>query len=239
MVQPRVSGTLKERAFISAMPQHALFNVYDLLFARYGPQHWWPADGPFEVIAGAILTQSAAWANVEKAINNLKLADALTPAALRDMAPGKLAQLLYPCGYYNAKAKKLKSFADHLKINHGDSLNHLFDQPVDILRKELLSIHGVGDETADSIILYAAGNPVFVIDTYTRRIFKRLGFNKAGSRYEDFQAWFMDILPPDMRLFNEYHALLVRHGKEVCKKTPLCRDCCIGVLCRYRGSSLT
>ena len=221
------------------MPQHILFKIYDLLFAKYGPQHWWPADAPFEVITGAILTQSAAWANVEKAIDNLKTADALSPAELRNMPADDLARLLYSCGYYNAKARKLKAFAKHLHENHEDNLNHLFDQPVDELRKELMSIHGVGNETADSIILYAAEKPVFVIDAYTRRIFSRLGFDQADSKYEDFQHLFMDALPRDTRVFNEYHALLVRHGKEVCKKTPLCKDCCIGALCRYQSFSQT
>jgi endonuclease-3 related protein len=215
------------------MPQHTLMQLYDLLFAEYGPQRWWPADNPFEVCVGAILTQSAAWTNVEKAIDNLKNADALSPVTLRNMATDKLATLLYSCGYYNAKAKKLKTFVEHLAQHYNDKLDKLFDQPIDDLRKELLSIHGVGDETADSIILYAANMPIFVIDAYTRRIFDKLGFKEASANYIDFQDLFTNNLHIDTKLFNEYHALLVNHGKNVCKKIPLCSKCCIEVLCKY------
>ena len=213
--------------------QHTLLLIYNLLYAKHGPQHWWPADNPFEVCVGAILTQSAAWVNVEKAIANLKQADALTPAALRNIATDELAGLLYSCGYYNAKAKKLKAFVEHLAQHYDDDLDKMFDQPIDTLRTELLSIHGVGDETADSIILYAANKPIFVIDAYTRRILNRLGFEQANAGYTDFQAMFIDKLPHQTKLFNEYHALLVNHGKNVCKKIPLCSKCCIEVLCKY------
>ncbi|MFC1905911.1 endonuclease III domain-containing protein [Chloroflexota bacterium] len=219
------------------MQQHTLLKIYDLLFAKYGPQHWWPADSPFEVCVGAILTQSAAWTNVEKAIANLKRADALTPAALCDIGTDKLAGLLYSCGYYNAKTKKLKSFVGHLAQHHNNNLGKLFDQAIDTLRHELLSIHGVGDETADSIILYAANMPIFVIDAYTRRILSRLGFKEASASHTDFQDLFTNTLPHDNQLFNEYHALLVNHGKNVCKKIPLCKNCCIEVLCKYQSGT--
>jgi len=221
------------------MPQSRLLEIYNLLFAKYGPQHWWPADSQFEVCVGAILTQSAAWINVEKAIDKLKVADALNPAALLSIPINELANLLYSCGYYNAKAKKLKSFVEHVAQYHDDNLNELFDQPIDTLRKELLSIHGVGDETANSIILYAANKPIFVIDAYTRRIFIRIGFGQADDGYTDFQALFMDALPRQTQLFNEYHALLVNHGKNVCKKIPLCEKCCIEVLCEYQSDKRT
>ena len=211
------------------MQQHTLLEIYDLLFGEYGPQHWWPADSPFEVCVGAILTQSAAWVNVEKAIDNLKNAAALTPTALHLMATDELAKLLYSCGYYNAKAKKLKAFVEHLSLNYDNNLDRLFGQPIRTLRKELLSIHGIGDETADSMILYAANKPVFVIDAYTRRIFSRLGFEQSSAGYTDFQASFMQNLPDDTQMLNEYHALLVNHGKNVCKKIPLCGKCCIEV----------
>jgi len=222
-----------------AKHQHTLLHIYDLLLAEYGLQHWWPADSPFEVCVGAILTQSAAWVNVEKAIDNLKQADALTPAALRNIATDELAALLYPCGYYNTKAKKLKTFVVHLSQCYDDDLDKMFDQQIDNLRTELLSIHGVGDETADSMILYAAEKPIFVIDTYTRRIFSRLGFEQASADYTDFQAMFMTNLPSDTELFNRYHALLVNHGKNVCKKIPLCQKCCIEVLCKYTSNKLS
>jgi endonuclease-3 related protein len=182
---------------------------------------------------GAILTQSAAWVNVEKTIDNLKQAGALTPAVLRDVSADKLAELLYSCGYYNAKAKKLKAFVQHLFDDYNDNLDTMFNQDTEDLRTELLTIHGVGDETADSIILYAAKKPVFVVDAYTRRIFSRLGFDKADQKYGNLQALFVKNLIGESRLFNEYHALLVYHGKKVCKKIPLCHKCCIEVLCEY------
>lgn len=214
-----------------ANPAHKLMEIYHRLLIHYGPQHWWPADEPFEVIVGAILTQATAWSNVEKAIANLKEARGLTPAALRQLPLDRLAQLLYPCGYYNAKALKLKSFAQHLGECFNDSLDELFSLGTDQLRSELLSIHGIGYETADSIILYAAGKPIFVIDAYTSRIFRRLGLGAASQSYGSLQALFMENLPHDEGLFNEYHALLVRHGKEVCKKKPLCNHCCLSEFC--------
>ena len=141
-----------------------LLDVYNQLMARYGPQHWWPAQEPFEIIVGAILTQSAAWGNVEKAIANLKLANALSPKALRHLPLPKVAAFIYPCGYYNAKALKLKSFAHWLGEHYDDNLQRLFTNDIDQLRQQLLSIHGIGQETADSIMLYAANKPIFVID---------------------------------------------------------------------------
>lgn len=211
----------------------ALIDIYHRLFDRYGPQRWWPADGPFEVVVGAILTQSAAWTNVEQAIFNLKAANALTPEALHDLPLDRLAQLIRPSGYFNAKALKLKSFVERLDRKYGIDLNRLFALDTASLRQELLSIHGVGEETADSILLYAARRPSFVIDAYTRRIVSRLGLAPSKDSYGDFQALFTQNLPRDERLFNEYHALLVRHGKEVCRKTPDCPRCCLRTLCPY------
>ena len=211
-----------------------LTEVYRLLLDRYGPQHWWPADAPFEVIVGAILTQSAAWGNVEKAIFNLKQAGALTPVSLRKLPLDELAELIYPSGYYNAKALKIKSCVQHLGDAHQDSLEDLFSLDVPSLRRELLTIHGIGPETADSIVLYAARKPIFVIDAYTRRILLRLGLSPPRNDYSAFQELFMENLPTEEKLFNEYHALLVRHGKEVCKKAPLCDQCCLRSLCLYR-----
>ena len=211
----------------------ALIDIYNRLFDRYGPQRWWPADGPFEVVVGAILTQSAAWINVEQAISNLKAANALTPAALHDLPIERLAHLIRPSGYFNAKALKLKSFVERLDLKYGGDLNKLFTLDNAALRQELLSIHGVGEETADSILLYAARRPSFVIDAYTKRIVSRLGLAPSKDSYGDFQALFAQNLPRDERLFNEYHALLVRHGKEVCRKTPDCPRCCLRTLCPY------
>jgi len=211
----------------------SLEDIYRRLLERFGPQHWWPAEEPFEVIVGAILTQSAAWGNVEKAIGNLRGAGALSPRALRKLPRAKLAELVYPCGYYNAKALKLKAFALWLGNHYGDDLDRLFALDADDLRQQLLSVHGIGPETADSIILYAAGKPVFVIDAYTRRIISRLGFAPEKESYAAYQALFTDNLTPDAQMFNEYHALLVCLGKNVCRRRPLCEGCCLGDICRF------
>ena len=210
-----------------------LLEIYHRLFADYGPQHWWPAEDPFEVIVGAILTQSAAWTNVEQAIANLKAAKALTAAALYDLPVDRLANLIRPSGYYNAKALKLKAFADRLQSRYGGDLGRLFALDTAALRQELLSIHGIGPETADSIILYAANRPTFVIDAYTRHILGRLGLAPETSSYAAFQALFTENLPQDEGLYNEYHALLVHHGKVVCRKVPHCPVCCLRQLCPY------
>lgn len=211
----------------------ALLNIYRQLMACYGPQHWWPAEEPFEVIVGAILTQSAAWGNVEKAIDNLKSARALSPEALRQLSLAELARLIRPCGYYNAKSLKLKSFADWLGERFNDELDELFARDIHSLRQQLLSVHGIGQETADSIILYAASKPIFVIDAYTRRIISRIGLAPKDNSYPVYQKLFMDNLPSDVQMFNEYHALLVRLGKDVCRKRPLCKQCCLNRSCQF------
>jgi endonuclease-3 related protein len=215
------------------MDARTLVDIYQRLLDHFGPQHWWPAEEPFEVIIGAILTQSAAWGNVEKAIKNLRGAGALSSRALRKLSQAKLAELVYPCGYYNAKALKLKAFALWLGNHYHDDLNKLFALDAVELRHQLLSVNGVGPETADSIILYAAGKPVFVIDAYTRRIMGRLGLAPGRDSYAAYQALFTDNLPTDAKLFNEYHALLVCLGKNVCRRQPLCADCCLNDICRF------
>ena len=211
----------------------ALNNIYRRLLAHFGPQHWWPAKEPFEVIVGAILTQSAAWGNVEKAIANLRAAEALSPGAMRRLSRPKLAKLVHPCGYYNAKALKLKSFAFWLGNHYDDDLDSLFANDTDDLRRQLLSIHGIGQETADSILLYAANKPIFVIDAYTRRIISRIGLTPEKDSYAAYQAFFMEHLPSDAELFNEYHALLVCLGKNVCRRRPLCQQCCLSEICQF------
>jgi len=211
----------------------SLINLYRRLLANFGPQHWWPAEEPLEVIVGAILTQSAAWGNVEKAIANLKAAEALSPGALRRLSRPKLAKLVHPCGYYNAKALKLKSFAFWLGNHYDDDLDRFFDNDTGDLRRQLLSIHGIGQETADSILLYAASKPIFVIDAYTRRIISCIGLTPEKDSYAAYQAFFMEHLPPDAELFNEYHALLVCLGKNVCRRRPLCQQCCLSDICQF------
>ena len=207
--------------------KRTLLDIYRRLYTEYGLQHWWPAREPFEVIVGAILTQSTAWANVEKAIVNLKSVGKLSPQSLRSLPKGGLAYLIHPCGYYNVKARRLKAFAEWFGEEYDDKLETMFSRDTGSLRRELLGIYGIGEETADSIMLYAGNKPVFVIDAYTRRIIDRLGLTPPDRSYAGYQSLFTSNLPPDAALFNEYHALLVRHGKEVCRKNPLCRDCCL------------
>lgn len=213
--------------------KQALEIIYRKLMAHYGPQHWWPASEPFEVIVGAILTQSAAWSNVEKAITGLKTAGALNPQTLRQLPHDEVARFIYSSGYYNAKTQKLKAFANWLGENYNDDLDKLFAGSIDDLRRQLLSVHGIGYETADSIILYAANKPVFVIDAYTRRIINRIGLAPNDDTYATYQALFMSSIPPDVASFNEYHALLVRLGKDICRPRPLCRECCLNDICLF------
>jgi endonuclease-3 related protein len=211
--------------------------VYNILIEHFGPQHWWPAESPFEVIVGAILTQSAAWTSVEKGIANLKKADVLTPAALRNINRKDLAALIHPCGYYNAKANKLKAFADWFGKRYGDNLDRMCARDMNSLREELLEVHGVGEETADCILLYVANKPSFVIDAYTRRIVDRLGIKIGGNKYKDYQRLFMEYLPADYQLFNEFHALMTNLGKRVCRKSrPLCQDCPLKDICKTYAS---
>lgn len=200
--------------------------LYDRLYASFGPQHWWPGDTPFQVIVGAILTQNTAWTNVEKALANLKSADLLRPERLHGAQTARIAQLIRPSGYFNVKARKLKAFMQWLYGGYGGSLRRMFKRELPTLRAELLEIFGIGPETADSILLYAAEKPIFVVDAYTRRIAARLGWTKDDVSYDDLQRLFMQNLPRDVALFNEYHALLVALGKNYCLKSkPRCGVC--------------
>ena len=209
-----------------------LIKVYNLLYNHYGPQRWWPGEGPFETIVGAILTQNTAWHNAERALANLKEADALRPSRIRSLTKYKLATLIKPSRYFNAKAKKLKEFVEVLGQRYQDDLERFFSQELDTLRGELLSIYGIGPETADAIILYAAQKPSFVIDTYTKRVIARLSTNFHRQSYADLQELFHENLPRNVHLYNEYHALLDHHAKMQCRKEPSCADCCLLELCR-------
>ena len=210
-----------------------LLDVYDRLYHCYGPQGWWPGDGPLDVVIGAILTQAAAWTNVERALSNLKNADCMSLQAIHECPQDELADIVRPSGYFNAKARKLKAFAAHIIEHHGGDLGSFLARRQSELRKELLGIHGIGSETADDIVLYAAHQPSFVIDAYTRRIVDRLGFLDVTlhGRYHEYQALFHDNLPANTTLFQEYHALLDHHAKESCAKTPRCSGCCLLPLC--------
>ncbi len=214
-----------------------MHQVYERLFEHYGPQGWWPGDGPFETIVGAVLTQNTAWANVDKVLANLRAADAMSPAAIRAMPDDELAALIRPSGYFNSKTKKLKAIALHLAA-YDDDVGRWRERDAKELRAELLGVYGIGPETADDIVLYVAELPSFVMDTYTQRIVDRMGMmpNRKGPKrksYEDYQALFEDNLPHEARLFNEYHALLDAHAKEVClKRGPRCDACVLADLCR-------
>ncbi len=213
--------------------REVLLEIYRRLYEAYGPQGWWPGETPFEVIVGAILTQQVGWRNVEKAIENLKAEGLMAPDALARAPVEEIAALIRPTGYYNQKARKLKAFLEFLATRHRGDIDELFALPVQRLRAELLSVPGIGAETADSIVLYAAGKPSFVVDAYTRRILARLGLIEGREAYEEIRELFMETLPADVRLYNEYHALLVRHGKERCRKNnPRCTDCPLGDMCR-------
>jgi endonuclease-3 related protein len=214
-----------------------IVTVYRCLLDAYGRQHWWPGQNPFEVIIGAILTQAVAWANVERAIASLKEADLMTFDRLYGAPLNKLAEKIRPCLYYNEKAKKLKAFLRFLAEHYEGDLSLLLGLPVPSLRKELLSVRGIGEETADAIILYAAGKPSFVVDAYTRRILSRLGLIEERAAYEEIRTLFMTHLPNDADLYNEYHALLVRHAKERCRsREPICDGCPLREKCRYIAS---
>ena len=213
--------------------REVLLDVYDRLYRCYGPQGWWPGDGPLEVVIGAILTQAAAWTNVERALSNLKNASCMSLQTIHECPQDELAAIIRPSGYFNAKARKLKAFATHIIEHHGGDLDSFLARRQSKLRKELLSIYGIGPETADDIVLYAAHKPSFVIDSYTRRIIGRLGFFNVDLRsdYHEYQALFHDNLPTNTTLFQEYHALLDRHAKETCTKAPRCSGCCLLPLC--------
>ncbi|OGX50416.1 MAG: endonuclease, partial [Omnitrophica WOR_2 bacterium RIFCSPLOWO2_12_FULL_46_30] len=186
----------------------------------------WPGETPFEVIVGAILTQNTNWQNVESAINNLKKAKVLNPRKLYSLPLAKLARLIRPSGYYNIKARRLRSFLDFLFKNYGGSLKKMFSRDLDSLRRQILNVKGVGPETADSILLYAGGYPVFVVDAYTKRIFSRKKLISENTGYHQAQGIFMRGIKKDAGLYNEYHALIVRLGKEICKKNnPKCETC--------------
>ena len=200
-------------------------DIYHILFNHFGPQHWWPGDSPFEVMVGALLTQNTNWSNVSRAISNLKKNNLLSFDALEALPVEVLAKLIRPSGYYNIKAARLKNLLAFIKKN-GGNLESLFNEETTKLRERLLAVKGIGPETADSILLYAAQKPVFVVDAYTHRILVRHGLISEEATYHEIQDLFINSLPEDILLYNEYHALLVRLGKEFCKKSnPQCNGC--------------
>jgi endonuclease-3 related protein len=214
--------------------KNRLYDIFNRLAAHFGPLHWWPAQTPFEVVIGAILTQNTAWRNVEYAIANLQAAGVLAPAALRAIERGELESLIRPAGFFRQKAERLQLFVEHLFARHGGELAALLAGPLEAVRAELLACKGMGPETADSILLYAGNRPSFVIDAYTRRLFTRLGLLHGNEGYESIRSLFMDNLPHETDLFNEYHALIVEECKVFCRKrTPLCPSCPLLACCPY------
>jgi len=202
-----------------------LIKIYKRLYHTFGPQHWWPGDSPFEVAIGAILTQNTNWANVEKAIGNLKKRATLNAKSIQEMEVERLASLIRPAGYFNIKSKRLKAFVHFLVNDYHASMDRMRKEEMGILRTKLLNIHGIGPETADSILLYGLDKPVFVIDAYTKRALSRHSIVKHDDSYKSIQDLFHSELKRDTVLFNEYHALFVRLGKIYCRKKPMCKGC--------------
>lgn len=211
-----------------------LTSIYHDLLAHYGPRHWWPADTPFEVMVGAVLTQNTSWTNVERALDRLKGVVALEPRAIAALPVDVLADALRPAGYYNVKERRLRALCQWVVDQGG--METLDRMETRALRSALLDVHGVGPETADDIVLYAFGRPVFVIDAYTRRLFARLGFVRGQETYEGWRARFERALPRDAALYNEYHALIVEHAKTTCRTKPICDACILQACCRARTS---
>lgn len=203
-----------------------LQEIYDRLLTRYGPQSWWPGDSPFEVVVGAVLVQNTSWQNVEKAIGNLRNEDLLDPRRLYEVPLEELEGLIQPAGYYRVKARRLRNLLQFLVERYEGSLETMFSTSLSELREQLLSVSGIGPETADSILLYAGNLPTFVVDTYTHRVFARHGWIGFDADYDQIKDHLESGLAQDAALFNEYHALLVRVGKECCRKSkPLCNNC--------------
>ncbi len=212
----------------------SLISIYEKLFEAYGEQHWWPGLDPFEICVGAILTQAVAWKNVEKATAALKKAGILSVEGIAKASLGQLARHIRPTIYYNQKARNLHCFSYFLQKEYNGGLEGLFALSVQDMRDQLLLVRGIGEETADSIILYAAGKASFVIDGYTRRIMKRLGLINGNETYATLRKLFMTHMPTDVNLYNEYHALLVRHAKERCRlRLPFCSGCPLSQMCVY------
>jgi endonuclease-3 related protein len=219
-------NVLARKTVMGSALSDVLLDYYRAMFGALGPQHWWPGKSPFEVIVGAILTQNTAWSNVERAITNLRRGRLLHPAALETIPAPRLAGLIRSSGYFRQKAKKLKAFVRFLRVEYAGSLARMFRTPTALLREKLLAVHGIGPETADSILLYAGEHPVFVVDAYTRRILERHDLAHPRATYDQLRSLFESHLPRETPLFNEFHALIVNTGKNWCRaRNPLCSEC--------------
>ncbi|MDX9820965.1 MAG: endonuclease III domain-containing protein [Syntrophales bacterium] len=206
-------------------PKLRLRRIYSSLDAHFGDLHWWPGETPFEIIVGAILTQSTAWRNVETAIGRLKNRQIMNPRSMRLLPEQELASIIRPAGSFNVKAARLKAFLRFLHEDYGDSLDRMFAVDTPSLRSALLAVHGIGPETADSILLYAGGRPTFVVDAYTKRILSRHSLISSAADYPSIQRLFMASLPKEIAIYKQYHALIVETGKAFCRKTPICSAC--------------
>jgi len=202
-----------------------LMKIYDKLYQTYGPRYWWPGETPFEVMVGAILTQNTSWRNVEKAIQHLRGKGVLNIEGIHQLKKSELASLIKPSGYYRIKADRLKAFVNFLFENYSGNIKEMRKEELGTLRQKLLRVKGIGPETADSILLYGLKKPIFVVDAYTKRVLLLHRLISERALYEEVQRLFMDHLPHDEKLFNEYHALFVHLGKTVCKKMPRCDVC--------------
>jgi endonuclease-3 related protein len=205
-----------------------LWNMYQIMNRHFGDLRWWPGETTFEIAVGAILTQNTNWKNVEIAIGQIKKNGLMTAAKLFETNHDVLAELIRSSGYYNVKAKRLKAFVAFLMQDYGGNMTTMFAEDLWELRKKLLSVHGIGEETADSILLYAGNQPVFVIDAYTRRILQRHGIIDDDWHYRDVQQLFMTHLPCNTKDYNQHHALFVNTGKRFCRRKPLCGECPLG-----------
>ena len=210
---------------VHSLSGERLVEMFDLLLKGFGPQNWWPADTELEMMVGAVLTQNTNWKNVEKAIQNLKRKGMLSVDALHSLPTNEVAQEIRPAGYFNIKAKRLKNLIQFIMEQYEGTISLFLEEGTQSLREGLLSVNGVGPETADSILLYAARRPIFVIDTYTHRILSRHGMIDEEVGYYELQELFMDHLPDNADFFGEFHALIVRAGKDCCRKKPLCSQC--------------
>jgi len=206
-----------------------LRDIYDVLYDYFGPQHWWPAESAFEVVVGAVLTQNTNWRNVSKAIDVLKQEGVLSFTGLASLSVEHLAGMIRPSGYYNLKARRLKNLIQMIGGRYDGSLESLLEDELHHAREQLLTVKGIGPETADSILLYGGNHPIFVVDAYTHRVFSRHNFLADECDYQTAQELFMDNLPHEAELFNEFHALIVKTAKKFCKKkNPLCESCPLG-----------
>ncbi len=217
---------IRSHSKASRSNEETLLNlIYDRLASHYGPTGWWPGDSAFEIAVGAILVQNTAWTNVEKAIANLKAANMLHCGRIAEADASEIESLIRPSGYFRLKTRRLQAFCSHVTIRYGGSMAPMANRPMGALREELLGIYGIGPETADCILLYACGKPVFVIDAYTRRVLSRHGLCEPTVPYEDLRATFENAVPKDVATYREYHALLVLIAKDFCKKKPNCEGC--------------